>query len=118
MMVRSTRDVHANAICAAACDEMMQSLERRILFTVFTPTATGLQTAINSAQLGDTILLDPNTTYVGTFTLKNKTTGTGWITIQSANLANLPAGIRVTPNDIANMPTIRAPGSNAQAIKT
>jgi hypothetical protein len=101
-----------------ACEPTLQKLESRLLFTVFTPGATGLQTAINSAQLGDTILLDPNTTYTGTFTLKNKTTGAGWITIQSANLANLPEGIRVSPVDVGNMPTIRAPGSNAQAIKT
>src|SRR6476620_10653320 len=111
-MFRSNRSVRAAAICSAACEPIMQSLERRTLFTVFTPSATGLQTAINSAQLGDTILLDRHTTYGGTLTLKNKTTGTGWITIQSANLANLPADVRVTPNDAVNMPIIRSPGSN------
>jgi hypothetical protein len=98
----------------------MATLERRVMLATFTPmTGPALQTAINNAALGDTITLDANTTYVGTFTLRNKTTGSGWITIQSSNLAQLPAaGVRVTPADAANMPNLQAPGSNAQAIKT
>ncbi len=96
------------------------ALESRRLFTVFNPaTAAAFSSALSSAQLGDTIILNAGTTYVGSFSLANKTTGSGFITIQSSNLAQLPAaGVRVSPADAANMPIIQAPGSNAQAIKT
>ena len=98
----------------------LESLETRMLLTVFNPaTAAALTTALNSAQLGDTIVLNAGTTYAGQFTLPNKTTGSGWITIQSSALDKLPAeGVRVTPNDAVNMPRIQAPGSNASAIRT
>src|SRR5687768_6169397 len=112
MNLRSTTSRRAFAI-DAACRPMMQSLEKRLLMTVHTPSVTGLQAAIDAAVLGDTILLDPTKTYVGGVTLKNKTTGTGWITIQSANLANLPGpGVRVSPADAPNMANIQAPGLN------
>src|SRR5687768_18619891 len=88
MNLRSTTSRRAFAI-GAACRPMMQSLEKRLLMTVHTPGATGLQTAINNAQLGDTIILDANTTYVGGIVLRNKTSGAGWITIQSSTLNEL-----------------------------
>lgn len=106
----------------AACRRsavVMAALERRVLLTTFNPT-NGAQFAANldSAQLGDTIVLAAGTTYTGHFVLKNKTTGSGWITIVSSNLANLPAeGVRVTPADAVNMPRIVAPGANVSAIE-
>ena len=99
---------------------LIQSLESRMLLTVFNPAdSAAFSAALNNAQLGDTIILNAGTTYStsGGFTLKNKTTGTGWITIQSSNLSSLPAdGIRVSPADAVNMPRIQAPGSNVSAI--
>jgi len=88
--------------------------------TLFTPVdGAALTTALNIAQLGDTITLQAGTTYTGRFVLKNKTTGSGWITIQSSNLASLPAdGVRVTPADAPNMAHIQAPGFNDPAIAT
>jgi len=88
--------------------------------TIWQPmTSADLTTALNNSQLGDTIILHAGTTYVGQFTLPNKTTGTGWITIQSSNLASLPgAGVRVSPSDAVNMPKIQAPGSNVSALQT
>src|SRR5688500_1196524 len=83
----------------AACAPVMQSLESRLLMAIHTP-ANGdqLQTAINNAALGDTIVLQAGVTYVTSsagphdygFILRNKTSGSGWITIQSSNLAQLP----------------------------
>src|SRR5947207_10044761 len=90
----------SNLTAARRHHVLMDALEpRRLLANIF-PTPTGLQAAIDSAQLGDTIILQAGTTYTGAFTLKNKTTGTGMITIQSSNLAQLPgAGVRVSPAD-------------------
>src|SRR5688572_7587242 len=89
----------------AACAPVMHALESRLLMAIHTPeNGNQLQTAINNAQLGDTIILQAGQTYVTAeggghdwgFTLRNKTTGTGWITIQSSNLAQLPGpGVRV-----------------------
>src|SRR5439155_12409583 len=99
---------------------MFEALESRFLLTTFDPAnGAALSTALNSAQLGDTIVLNAGTTYTGEFTLKEKTTGTGWITIQSSNLASLPAqGVRVGPADAFNMPRLQAPGSNVPVVDT
>ena len=49
-------------------------------------------------QLGDTIELRAGTIYQGSFTLRNITSGTGWITIRTSNLADIPAvEARVSP---------------------
>src|SRR2546430_6954875 len=94
---------------------VIESLDLRLLLTTFAPTTSAaFASALTSAQLGDTINLQAGTTYTGQFTLPNKTTGSGWITIQSSALASLPgAGERVAPSDAVNMPKLVAPGSNA-----
>src|SRR5512138_2058271 len=97
------------------CRLSVEKLELRYLLTTYTPAnSAAFVTALNNAQLGDTIILNAGTTYStnGGFILKNKTSGTGWITIQSSNLASLPAGVRVSPTDAVNMTRIQAPGSN------
>src|SRR5438552_18272649 len=88
---------------------LLEQLEARFLLTTYNPTdAAGFTSALSSAQLGDTIILNAGTTYKGSFKLPNKTTGSGWITIQSSNLASLPAaGVRVTPADAVNMPHLQ-----------
>src|ERR1700692_54451 len=71
------------------------------------------QTALDKAQLGDTIVLQAGATYTGPFTLPNKTAGTGWIYVISNTYASLPApGKRVGPSDAANMPKIASPANN------
>src|SRR5688500_16164737 len=99
---------------------IFESLESRVLLATHNPaTAAAFTTALNSAQLGDTIILNAGTTYTGWFTLPNKTTGSGWITIRSSAIASLPAeGVRVGPGDAANMPKIVSQGSNVAAIST
>ncbi len=99
---------------------LIESLEPRQLLTVFNPTdGASLKTAITNAQLGDTIVLQAGTTYTGEFTLKAKTTGSGYITIQSSNLASLPAaGVRVSPADAVNMPRLQSQGSNVPVVDT
>jgi len=80
--------------------------------TVTVDAGGDLQAALNSAQLGDTIVLKAGATFTGPFRLPNKTTGSGWIYVVSSNLASLPApGQRVGPNDAQNMPRILAPAN-------
>ncbi len=75
---------------------------------VITVNAGGdLQAALNAAQLGDTIVLQAGASFLGPFLLPNKTSGSGWIYIQSSNYSSLPApGTRVGPTDAVNMPKI------------
>ena len=78
-----------------------------------------LQTALNDAQLGDTIVLRAGATFEGPFTLPRKTSGTGWIYIQSSAYASLPApGNRVTPDNAAAMPRIVVKATGLSAIFT
>ena len=66
-----------------------------------------LQTFLDRAQLGDTLVLQAGATFTGPFKLPNKTSGTGWIYVQSSALARLPAaGRRVTPAHAADMPKL------------
>jgi hypothetical protein len=59
-----------------------------------------LQAAINSAQLGDTIVVKAGATFTGGFVLPAKT-GTGEIVIQSSRVSELPEGVRVNPSQSA-----------------
>jgi hypothetical protein len=82
-------------------------------------TATDFTNALTNSALGDTIVLTAGNTFTGSFTLPNKTTGTGYITIQSSAVASLPAtGTRVTPTNAGNMPKVVSSGFNAPAIRT
>lgn len=55
-----------------------------------------LQTAINAAQAGDTIVVQAGASFTGPFMLPNKE-GASYITIQSSAAAQLPEGQRVSP---------------------
>jgi cellulose synthase/poly-beta-1,6-N-acetylglucosamine synthase-like glycosyltransferase len=66
-----------------------------------------LQAAIDEAEPGDLILLEPRATYHGPFRLRKKERD-GWIVIASA-ARDLPSpGRRVTPADAAKMPKLVA----------
>lgn len=84
--------------------------------TVSVHSGDNLQTAINNAQPGDTLILDAGASFAGPITLPAKS-GTSYITIQSSALASLPGlGFRVSPSDAANMPKITAPNSDNALI--
>jgi len=73
-----------------------------------------LQQAIDEAQPGTTITLQPGITYTPSndygFILKIKTSGSGWIIIRSANdFALPPPGTRLTPDYANVMPKITRP---------
>ena len=78
-----------------------------------------LQTAINNARPGDSIVLQAGTTFTGPFTLPNKGASTQWIHIRSSGVANLPApGNRVSPANAVDMATIVGAGSPVIALST
>jgi hypothetical protein len=87
--------------------------------TIIVPAGGNLQSAINSAQLGDTIVLAAGATFSDNYELPNKTTGSGWITIRTSTPDSaLPApGTRVTPAHAPLMAKISSPNS-AYAIST
>ena len=87
--------------------------------TITVNSGGNLQTALNNAQLGDTIVLQAGATFMGPFTLPNKTSGSGWIYIRSSNYFILPApGTRVSPSNETNMPKIVTTSGGGTTIKT
>jgi hypothetical protein len=68
------------------------------------------QKALNAAQAGDTIALQAGAVFRGPFTLPNKLSGTGWITVRtSVPDGRFPAsGTRVTPAQAPLMPKLVA----------
>lgn len=87
------------------------------------PTTTALhsgdnlQTAINNAVAGDTLVLDAGAEFVGTFSLPAKI-GSSYITLKSSALASLPAGTRVSPSSVTYMARIRTNVNNGPALYT
>src|SRR2546423_1255457 len=77
--------------------------------TLRVPPDKDLQAVLDSAQLGDVIVLKAGATYNGPFTLPNKS-GSGWIYIQSSRYDDLPApGRRVSSSHGSLMPRIISP---------
>ncbi len=81
-------------------------------------TAAAFQSALNSSNPGDIIVLDAGTTYSGNFTIPVKSPSSGkWIYVESSALANLPSpGTRVSPTNAASMPKITTPNTSAALI--
>ena len=78
--------------------------------TIVVPAGGNIQAAINSAQFGDTIILQAGATYetpadFAPYQLPNKAGGSGYITITSS-VPPPPDGTRVTLADRANMPKL------------
>jgi hypothetical protein len=86
--------------------------------TISVPAGGNLQTAIDSARAGDTILLQPGATYAGNFRLPVHG-GATFVTIRSsASDTLLPAaGVRMTPAYRAYLPKIIST-NNLPAIRT
>jgi hypothetical protein len=77
--------------------------------TITVNAGGNLQTAINSAQPGDTILLQAGAVFTGNFTLPAKS-GTTFITIRSAAADSSlpPANVRIDPRYASLLPKIRS----------
>ena len=99
----------------------------RVYIDTTMPTQTGrtiavtaggnFQTALNTAQPGDTISLEAGATFTGPFTLPEKK-GTGWIIIRtSASDASLPPpGTRITAASARVMPKLYTGGSQPAVL--
>jgi hypothetical protein len=86
--------------------------------TIRVNSGDNLQTALNAARAGDTVLLQAGASFTGNFTLP-ATTGTSFITVRSSTSdSQLPAaGVRMTTAYAALLPKIKAAGT-LSAIKT
>jgi hypothetical protein len=98
-----TADMNAAVTAAQAASAAAQSAT--VTRYVSVPAGTNLQTAINAAVPGDTLVLQAGAVYTGSFALPAKS-GTGYITITTSALASLPEGVRVTPASAVYMPQI------------
>jgi hypothetical protein len=86
--------------------------------TITVSAGGDFQAALNTAQLGDVIVLQAGAAYSGPFTLPNKS-GSGWIIVRSSADSSLPApGTRVAPTDAPNMAKILAPTDSSPAVQT
>src|SRR5215217_1949661 len=65
--------------------------------TITVPAGGSVQSAINAAQYGDTIIVQAGTVYTASLVLPLKS-GTGEIVIQSSRISELPEGVRVNPS--------------------
>lgn len=80
-------------------------------------TAEQFSKALADSAPGDVIILDAGATYTGNFQLPAKDNPEGkWIFIISSNLAKLPEGKRVSPDDAANMAKIVSPNATAPML--
>src|SRR5688572_18452749 len=86
--------------------------------TVYVPVGGDLQTALNSAQPGDTILLAEGVEFVGNFVLPMKA-GAGWITVRTAAPDTVlpPKGRRIHPSQAPLLARLRSPNS-VPALRT
>jgi hypothetical protein len=68
--------------------------------TIVVAPGGNLQSAVNAAAYGDTIIVEAGATYNVSLTLPLKS-GTGEIVIQSSRASELPEGVRVNPSQSA-----------------
>lgn len=85
--------------------------------TITVPAGGDLQGAINAAQPGDVIILQAGIAYVGPIVLPVKP-GSDFITIQSSRIADLPAGVRVTPAQRSLMASVTSAVPAEPIVKT
>src|SRR5215217_1151138 len=82
--------------------------------TITVPAGGNVQSAINAAQYGDTIILEAGAVYTASLVLPLKS-GTGEIVIQSSRLSELPQGARVNPSQSALFAKLQS-AINAEAV--
>ncbi|MBK9165429.1 MAG: VCBS repeat-containing protein [Acidobacteria bacterium] len=96
-----------------SCVSVMQTPAEAATLNVPSSQYPTIQSAINAANRGDTIVVEAGRTYTENLVLRYKS-GSGYVTIQSSALGSLPtAGNRVAPADASNMPTIRSTAAGA-----
>ena len=80
--------------------------------TLFVAVGGDLQAALNRAQSGDEVVVEAGATFVGPFTLPRKPNADGpEIVIRTSTPDDeLPAGVRVSPQDSPKMPKLTSSG--------
>ena len=76
-----------------------------------------LQSAIDEAQPGDTIILEAGVVYTGPITLPVKS-GSDFITIESSRASDLPEGVRVSPSQSASFAKVQSATNAEPIVKT
>jgi len=86
--------------------------------TIYVAAGGDLQSALNAARPGDTVVLQANAEFVGNFVLPAKS-GDAWITVRTSTAdSGLPAaGYRIQPAHAALLPRLRSPNEDA-ALRT
>jgi PKD repeat protein len=86
--------------------------------TIYVAAGGDLQSALNAARPGDTVVLQANAEFVGNFVLPAKS-GDAWITVRTSTADSvLPgAGYRIRPTDAALLARLRSPNQDA-ALRT
>ena len=90
---------HARSACYCFCVQPLSLSAQRDGGTMGVPAGASLQQALDRARPGDTVVLEPGTTYVGNFVLPVKPDAARYITIRTADQGEgLPRpGQRVNP---------------------
>jgi subtilase family serine protease len=100
-------------LVASSCAAILMIPARASAGDIYVAAGASLQTAINNAQPGDRLLLEPGATFTGNFRLPNKGASTSYITIRSSAAdTRLPLdGVRIRPTDAVNLPVIKSPNT-------
>ena len=85
--------------------------------TIIVALGGNLQSAINAAQYGDTIIVEAGAIYNVSLALPLKS-GTGEIVIQSSRASELPEGVRVNPSQSALFARIQSFDPAEPVVKT
>ena len=72
-----------------------------------------LQTALNSANCGDEVVLDAGVTFSGNFHVPVKPCGAQPILVRSSGIAAMPPGVRVGEASVPSMATIMTPNAES-----
>ena len=94
----------AIALCAARVEAA----------TILVAAGGDLQGALDTAQPGDTVLLEEGAEFVGNFVLPVKS-GAGWITVRTSAPDSVlpPAGVRIQPSHAGLLARLRSPNTSA-----
>ena len=85
--------------------------------TISVPAGGNLQSAVDGARPGDTVVLAAGATYQGPVTLL-ATSGEGWVIIRSSRADELPVSQRVSPADAPRMARIVSARASDPAVRT
>lgn len=87
--------------------------------TIYVSEGDNLQTALDAAKPGDTILLQEGAEFVGNFVLPVKT-GEGWITVRTSTPDSVlpPDGVRIYPAQAPLLARLRSSEVDTAALRT